>query len=72
MSPWRSPDVHLSTRGCWGIGIMMLTRALITFVSYRLDDRLSEDRPHRRDGARTQERLAAYAGAKGVRCARSP
>jgi hypothetical protein len=60
LSLYMSPDVPLSTKGYWGIGIMMLTIALINFVKYRFDDRLSEDRLHRLEEAKTEKLLAEY------------
>ena len=44
ISLYMSPDVPLATKGYWGMGILMLTLALVNFVKYRFDDRLSEDR----------------------------
>jgi len=64
LSLYMSPDVPLSTKGFWGIGIMMLTLSLINFVKCRFDDRLSEDRLHRLEEARTEKLLAEYAGDK--------
>ncbi len=43
---------------------MMLTLALVNFVKYRFDDRLSEDRLHRLEEARTEKLLSDYASDK--------
>ncbi len=55
-----STDVPLATKGYWGIAIMMLTVSLINFVKYRFDDRLSEDRLHRLEAAKTEKLLSEY------------
>jgi hypothetical protein len=60
LSLWLSPDVPLSTKGFWGIGILMLTLALVNFVKYRFDDRLSVDRISRLEAARNEKLLSEY------------
>jgi len=60
LSLWLSPDVPLSTKGYWGIGILLLTLALVNFVKYRFDDRLSEDRITRLEAARNEKLLSDY------------
>lgn len=62
LSLWLSEDVPLATKGYWGIGILMLTLALVNFVKYRFDDRLSEDRLSRLEEARNERLLAEYVG----------
>lgn len=62
LSLWLSPDVPLSTKGYWGIGILMLTLALVNFVKYRFDDRLSSDRLQRLEDARNERLLSEYVG----------
>ena len=62
LSLWLSTDVPLATKGYWGIGILMLTLALVNFVKYRFDDRLSEDRLQRLEDARNEKLLAEYVG----------
>ena len=62
ISLWLSTDVPLATKGYWGIGILMLTLALVNFVKYRFDDRLSEDRLQRLEEARNEKLLAEYVG----------
>ncbi len=57
LSLYLSTDVPLATKGYWGIAIMMLTVSLINFVKYRFDDRLSEDRLHRLEAAKTEKLL---------------
>ncbi len=60
LSLYMSPDVPLSTKGFWGIGILLLTLALVNFVKYRFDDRLSEDRIHRLEEARNERLLSEF------------
>ena len=48
-SLYLSTDVPLSTKGFWGIGILMLTVSLVNFVKYRFDAKADADRvqpPH--------------------------
>ena len=62
ISLYMSPDVPLSTKGYWAIGILMLTLALVNFVKLRFDDRLSEDRITRIEEARNERLLSEYIG----------
>ncbi len=62
LSLYMSPDVPMSTKGFWGIGIMMLTLSLVNFVKLRFDDRLSEDRVTRIEEARNERILSEYVG----------
>ncbi|WP_342076446.1 hypothetical protein [Yoonia sp. SS1-5] len=62
LSLYMSPDVPLSTKGYWGIGILLLTLALVNFVKYRFDDRLSEDRIMRIEEAKNEKLLSDYVG----------
>ena len=60
LSLWLSTDVPLSTKGFWGIGILMLTLSLVNFVKYRFEDRLSEDRIQRLEEAKNEKLLSDY------------
>jgi len=62
LSLYLSPDVPLATKGFWGIGILMLTLALVNFVKYRFDDRLSEDRIQRLEDAKNEKLLSDFVG----------
>ncbi|MEL6573128.1 MAG: hypothetical protein AAFQ64_15810 [Pseudomonadota bacterium] len=62
LSLYLSPDVPLSTKGYWGIGVLMLTLALVNFVKYRFDDRLSEDRIQRLEDAKNEKLLSEFVG----------
>jgi hypothetical protein len=64
LSLYLSPEVPLSTKGFWGISILLLTLALVNFVKYRFDDRLSEDRLNRLEEARNEKLLSDYVGDK--------
>lgn len=62
LSLYMSPDVPLSTKGYWGIGILLLTLSLVNFVKLRFDVRLSEDRVTRLEEARNERLLSEYVG----------
>ncbi|MEP2530722.1 hypothetical protein [Shimia sp.] len=57
ISLWLSTDVPLSTKGYWGMGIVLLTISLINVVKYRFDARSSEDRIRRIEDARDEKLL---------------
>lgn len=60
LSLYLSTDVPLSTKGFWGISVLLLTLALVNFVKYRFDDRLSVDRVQRLEEARNEKLLSDY------------
>lgn len=60
LSLYLSPDVPLATKGFWGISVLLLTLALVNFVKYRFDDRLSEDRIQRLEDAKNEKLLSDY------------
>jgi hypothetical protein len=62
ISLWLSTDVPLSTKGFWAMAIMMLTLALVNFVKYRFDDKMSEDRIQRIEDAKNEKILSDYVG----------
>jgi len=57
ISLWLSTDVPLSTKGYWGMGIVLLTLSLINVVKYRFDARSSEDRIRRIEEAKNEKLL---------------
>jgi len=57
VSLWLSTDVPLSTKGYWGMGILLLTLSLINVVKYRFDNQISEDRINRIEEARNEKML---------------
>lgn len=62
ISLWLSTDVPLSTKGFWAMSVMMLTLALVNFVKYRFDDKMSEDRIQRIEEAKNEKLLSDYVG----------
>ncbi|MDU8925961.1 hypothetical protein RXV86_01050 [Alisedimentitalea sp. MJ-SS2] len=59
-SLYLSTDVPLSTKGFWGIGVLMLTISLVNFVKYRFDAKADNDRIRRIEEAKNEEMLAKY------------
>ncbi|MCT4557886.1 MAG: hypothetical protein N4A61_07480 [Pelagimonas sp.] len=57
ISLYLSVDVPLSTKGYWGMGIVLLTISLINVVKYRFDWKSSEDRIRRIEEARNEKLL---------------
>ncbi|WP_333715037.1 hypothetical protein [Yoonia sp.] len=64
ISLWLSTNVPLATKGFWAMAILLLTLALINFVKYRFDEKLSEDRIARLEAARNEKLLEEYSGDK--------
>lgn len=64
ISLWLSTDVPLSTKGFWAMSVMMLTLALVNFVKYRFDDKMSEDRIQRLEDAKNEKLLSDYVGSE--------
>jgi len=60
LSLYLSTDVPLSTKGFWGISVLLLTLALVNFVKYRFEDRLSEDRIQRLEEAKNEKLLSDF------------
>lgn len=60
ISLWLSADVPLATKGFWGMAVLMLTLALVNFVKYRFDEKMSEDRIQRIEDARNEKLLSEY------------
>ena len=63
LSIWMAP-VDLSTKGYWGLGILLLTLALVNFVKYRFDAKIAEDRLARLEDAKNEKLMAEYIGDK--------
>jgi len=57
LSLYHSTDVPLSTKGYWGMGIVLLTLSLINVVKYRFDTRANDDRIRRIEEARNEKLL---------------
>lgn len=62
LSLYLSTEVPLSTKGYWGMGVLMLTISLINVVKYRFDWRSSEDRIRRIEEARNEKLLEEFVG----------
>lgn len=57
LSLYHSTEVPLSTKGYWGMGIVLLTLSLINVVKYRFDTRANDDRIRRIEEARNEKLL---------------
>ncbi|WP_299426801.1 hypothetical protein [uncultured Shimia sp.] len=57
ISLWMSTDVPLSTKGYWGMGIVLLTISLINVVKYRFDNQQRDDRIRRIEEVRDEKML---------------
>ncbi|MEP4198582.1 MAG: hypothetical protein ABJL99_23415 [Aliishimia sp.] len=62
LSLYLSTEVPLSTKGFWGMGVLMLTISLINVVKYRFDWKSSEDRIRRIEEARNEKLLEDFVG----------
>ena len=62
LSLWLSTEVPLATKGFWGMSVMMLTLALVNFVKYRFEERMSEDRINSIEEAKNEKILSEYVG----------
>ena len=56
LSIWLS-DIPLSTKGYWGMGVLLLTLSLVNFVKYRIDERTSADRINKIEAAKNEKIL---------------
>lgn len=59
LSLWLAP-VDLSTKGYWGMGVLLLTLSLVNLVKYRFDQRANEDRITKLEEARNEKLLEEY------------
>ena len=59
LSIWLT-EVPLATKGFWGMGVFMLTLALVNLVKYRMDDRAGAERLARIEAAKTDKLLQEY------------
>jgi hypothetical protein len=59
LSIWLAP-VDLSTKGYWGMGIFLLTCALVNLVKYRLDDRIQQERIYKLEAAKNEKIISDY------------
>ncbi len=59
LSVWLAP-VDLSTKGYWGMGIFLLTLALVNLVKYRLEDRMQNERIYKLEAAKNEKIISDY------------
>ena len=59
LSLWLAP-VDLSTKGYWGMGILLLTGSLENLVKYRTDERLSAEMTAKIEKARNEKLISEY------------
>lgn len=60
VSLYLSVDVPLSTKGYWGMGIVLLTLSLINVVKYRFDARATSDRISQLEEAKNEKLLEEF------------
>lgn len=60
LSLYLSTEVPLSTKGYWGIAVLMLTLSLVNFVKFRFDNQARRDRINRIEEAKTEKLLEDY------------
>lgn len=65
LSLWLAP-VDLSTKGYWGMGVLLLTLSLVNLVKYRFDQRNNEDRIAKLEEARNEKLLEEYVADKAA------
>jgi hypothetical protein len=59
LSLWLAP-VDISTKGYWGMGIVLLMASLVNFVKYRMDQRIQQDVVRQIEAAKNEKILKEY------------
>ncbi len=59
LSIWLA-DIDLSTKGFWGMGVFLLTVALVNLVKYRMEDRLQQEAIYKLEAARNEKIIKEY------------
>jgi hypothetical protein len=59
LSIWMA-TVDISTKGYWGMGVFLLTCALVNLVKYRLDDRMQQERLYKLETAKNEKIIQDY------------
>ena len=59
LSIWLAP-VDLSTKGYWGMGVLLLTAALVNFVKLRIDEVVNDDVANKLEKARNEKLISEY------------
>ena len=52
--------VDLSTKGYWGMGIFLLTCALVNLIKFRLEDRMQQERLYKLEAAKNEKIISDY------------
>lgn len=60
LSLWINTDVSISTKGFWGLAVVMLTISLVNFVKYKFDARIAADRLSQLEQARNEKLLSEF------------
>lgn len=60
ISLYLSVDVPLSTKGYWGMGVVLLTLSLINVVKYRFDAQVVQDRIRQLEEAKNEKLLEEF------------
>jgi hypothetical protein len=60
ISLYLSTEVPLSTKGYWGMAVLLLTISLINVVKYRFDGKANEDRIRQLEEAKNERLLAEF------------
>ncbi len=63
LSLWLAP-VDLSTKGYWGMCVLLLTLSLVNVVKYRFDERSNADRIRQIEDAKNEKILEEYVSDK--------
>jgi len=61
LSLWLAP-VDLSTKGYWGMGIVLLMGSLVNLVKYRMEARIQQDVIRQIEAAKNEKILKEYVG----------
>ena len=59
LSIWLA-DIDLSTKGFWGMGVFLLTVALVNLVKYRMEDRIQQEAIYKLEAARNEKIIKEY------------
>jgi len=59
LSIWMA-NVDISTKGYWGMGVFLLTCALVNLVKYRLDDRMQQEKLFKLEAAKNDKIIQDY------------
>ncbi len=62
LSLYLSTEVPLSTKGYWGMGVLLLTISLINVVKYRFDWQSQADRIRQIEAAKNEKLLEDFVG----------